>query len=225
MKRESLKQQAYHILKTRITSCAYAPGCQLSEEMLQQELGMSRTPIRDALSRLEQEGLVSIHSKKGIEIAKLKVQDLNMIFELRELLECRALLHYGNLLPEEQLYDYFRRFSRLEPGGQEDYYRLDDAFHGMLMSVVPNRYMLQSYQAISNQNNRFRVLTGYRTERRLMDTSKEHCAILSACIQKNWPGAAQAMRDHLHRSRAAAFALLLEQGADGDQALLKGAAI
>ena len=225
MKSESLKQQAYHILKERITSCVYAPGCQLSEEMLQKELGMSRTPIRDALGRLEQEGLVNIHSKKGVEIAKLNVRELNMIYELRELLECSALLHYGNLLPEDRLYDCFRRFSHMEPCGTMEYYRHDDAFHGMIMSVVPNLYMIQSYRAISDQNNRFRIMTGYHTEQRLMDTSREHCAVLSACIRKDWAGAAEAMRDHLHRSRAAAFALLLTQGCGPDETFSKGAAI
>ena len=217
MKSESLKLQAYHILKERITSCKYPPGCQLNEEILQNELGMSRTPIRDALGRLEQEGLVNIRSKKGIEITKLSVRELNMIYELRELLECHALLRYGNLLPESDLYGYFRRFSHKDFSSEQEYYEYDDAFHGMIMSVVPNLYIAQSYQTIINQNTRFRIMTGHRTEQRLLDTSQEHCAILSACIQKDWPGAAQAMRDHLNCSKAAAIALVLEQGALPEQ--------
>lgn len=212
MKNESLKLQAYHILKERITSCTYPPGCQLNEETLEKELGMSRTPIRDALGRLEQEGLVNIRSKKGIEITKLSVRELNMIFELRQLLECHALLQYGNLLPETELFAYFRRFSNNDFPGEGEYYRHDDSFHSLIMSVVPNLYIAQSYQTIINQNARFRVMTGHRTEQRLLDTSREHCAILSACLQKNWPAAAEAMREHLNRSKASSFALLMEQG-------------
>lgn len=213
MKNASLKLQAYHILKERITSCTYPPGCQLNEEILQKELGMSRTPIRDALGRLEQEGLVNIRSKKGIEITKLSVRELNMIFELRQMLECHALLQYGNLLPESELYSYFHHFSSSDFSSEGEYYRYDDSFHSMIMSVVPNRYIAQSYQTIINQNTRFRIMTGHRTEQRLLDTSKEHCAILSACIQKNWAAAAEAMREHLTCSKSSAFALLMEQGA------------
>lgn len=216
VKNESLKLQAYNILKERITNCTYPPGCQLNEEILQNELGMSRTPIRDALGRLEQEGLINIRSKKGIEITKLNIRELNMIFELRELLECHALLQYGNLLPEEKLFHFFHCFSKKEFSSEQEYYQCDDTFHGTIMSVVPNRYIAQSYQTICNQNNRFRIMTGHRTERRLLDTSDEHCAILRACIQKDWAVAAQAMREHLNCSKASAFAMLLEQDAVAD---------
>ena len=204
--------QAYNILKERITNCTYPPGCQINEEMLQNELGISRTPIREALSRLEQENLVSIRPKKGIEITKLSIQELNMIFELRQLLECHALIQYGNLLPKEELYRFYQRFSeKIDPDNEKDYFKSDDQFHSLIMSVVPNRYIIQSYQQIINQNTRFRIMTGHRTAQRLMQTNEEHKAILAACIQQNWEQAAEAMRQHLMYSKSATFHLLLEQ--------------
>lgn len=211
LKTESLKLQAYTILKDRITNCIYAPGCQLNEEILQKELEMSRTPIRDALGRLEQEGLVNIRSKKGITITKLSLNQLNMVFELRQLLECHALTQYGNLLSDEQLNTFYQRFSKNDFLNEQAYYHCDDAFHGMIMSVVPNIYIAQSYQQIINQNTRFRILTGHRTEQRLLETNQEHLNILLACMQRNWSQAADAMRHHLTCSKSAAFQLLLEQ--------------
>lgn len=212
MKSESLKLQAYNLLKEKIVHCDYAPGCQLNEEILQKELGMSRTPIRDALSRLEQEGLVTIRSKKGITVAPLSIKELNMTFELRQLLECYALENYGELLDEDQLLDFYRHFVSPEEMEEEAYYRIDDGFHAMLMATVPNLYIAQSYQQITNQNTRFRVLTGHRTEKRLAETNAEHVAIITACMKRDWPQASEAMRQHLNTAKAAAFDLLLEQG-------------
>ena len=64
MKKINLKTQAYITIKQKIATCEYAPGTFLSEELLVEELKISRTPIRDALGRLEQEGLLEIRPKK-----------------------------------------------------------------------------------------------------------------------------------------------------------------
>ena len=64
MRKMSLKQQAYNIIKNKIITCEYPPNFLLNEEKLKDEIGASRTPIRDALSRLEQENLVHILPKK-----------------------------------------------------------------------------------------------------------------------------------------------------------------
>lgn len=216
MKGESLKLQAYNMLKDKITRCEYAPGSQMNEEILQRDLGMSRTPIRDALGRLEQEGLIVIRPKKGITIAPLSIKELNMTFELRQLLECYALRNYGSLLPDDELMSFYRTFTDVgacpETFSEEKYYQWDDDFHKLLMSVVPNVYIAQSYRQILDQNTRFRVLTGHRTQRRITETSAEHLAILTACLQRDWERAAEAMRRHLIAAKASAFDLLLEQG-------------
>ena len=211
MKNVSLKLTAYNLLKDRITSCEYPPGSQLNEEQLKVELNMSRTPIRDALSRLEQEGLVTIRSKKGITVAPLTMKELNMIYELRQLLECYALENYGDLLPEEELLSFYRLFSSGEIRDEDHYYQVDDAFHSMLISAVPNTYIARSYQQIIDQNTRFRILTGHRTIQRLENTTREHLDIIIACMKRDWQLASDAMQRHLHASKAAAFDLLLEQ--------------
>lgn len=64
MKKETLKQHAYNIIKDKIINCEYAPSALLNEEMLKEDVQASRTPIRDALGRLEQEGLGDNPSQK-----------------------------------------------------------------------------------------------------------------------------------------------------------------
>lgn len=207
---ESLKHIAYTIIKDKIIKCEYEPGCQLNEEQLQNEMHMSRTPIRDALSRLEQEGLVTIRSKKGITITPLTIKELNMTFELRQILEDYAIRNYGNLLKEEDLLKFYWLFSSSQTLSEQEYFQYDDAFHMLLMSVVPNQYIARSYDQLVGQTTRFRIMSGHRTQQRLVDTTREHLAILTACLRKDWPLAAEALRAHLVASKASAFEVLME---------------
>ena len=64
MSKMNLKTQAYNTIRQKIVTCEYAPGTFLNEELLTTELGLSRTPVRDALSRLEQEGLIENKTQK-----------------------------------------------------------------------------------------------------------------------------------------------------------------
>ena len=73
MSRPSLKQIAYNTIKEKILSCEYEPSSFFNEEALCEELQMSRTPVRDALSRMEQENLIQIVPKKGFFIAPMSV--------------------------------------------------------------------------------------------------------------------------------------------------------
>ena len=84
----SLKLQAYQYLKTRILNCEYRPNEFLNEQKLCAEMGnISRTPMRDALGRLEQEGLITILPKKGLMVSGITEEDVHSMFEMRLLVE------------------------------------------------------------------------------------------------------------------------------------------
>jgi DNA-binding GntR family transcriptional regulator len=210
MPKESLKLQAYNIIKGKIVRCEYEPGMLLSEDRLQEDVPVSRTPIRDALSRLEQEGLVQILPKKGVMVSILSLREITSIFEVRMLLEPYALRHYGPSLSTERLTDFYDQFRMMQAGGGSDrYYEVDDAFHQMLIEALPNTYLLETYDHIHNQNLRFRMLTGMDSEDRLRSTHAEHLEIVQACLKKQWEAAAQAMEEHLQQSKKATFELLM----------------
>ena len=94
MSRPSLKQIAYNTIKEKILSCEYEPSSFFNEEALCEELQMSRTPVRDALSRMEQENLIQIVPKKGFFIAPMSITEINMVFEGRLLLEPYIIINY-----------------------------------------------------------------------------------------------------------------------------------
>ena len=87
----------YEELKSAIVDLRLAPGDPLREAALAEQLGVSKTPIREALTRLEQEGLVETTSFKGAVVSGYSRQDLIEIYELRELLENAAALGSGGV--------------------------------------------------------------------------------------------------------------------------------
>lgn len=210
--KKSLKQQAYDEIKRKIVTCEYAPNTLLNEELLREELHVSRTPIRDALSRLEQKGLITILPKKGIMVSSLSINDINMVFEVRMMYEPYALLHYGSRIPYSVLTHSYELLSGLDAMSEDwAFFQADDAFHAAVVQAIGNRFLLQTYEWIQDQNLRFRVMTGQTSAPRLEDTSKEHTRILEACLKKDWSEAASAMKDHLINSKNATFDLLFQK--------------
>jgi DNA-binding GntR family transcriptional regulator len=192
----SLKLQAYQYLKNKILQCEYAPNEFLNEQKLCEEMGnISRTPMRDALGRLEQEGLITILPKKGLMVSSFSEEDVHSIFEVRHLVEPYALRNYGYLLPRKELLEFHD--AMMNPEQIEDFCGMDDAFHALVVSVLPNRYLCAAHEAITAQNTRFRILTGRVGLIDRAETSAEHIAVLNAALAGDWNAAGDAMDKHL----------------------------
>lgn len=215
MAKTNLKTLAYNTIKEKIITCKYAPGTFLNEEILTEELKISRTPIRDALSRLEQEGLIEIKSKKGITVTILSIKDVNMIFEIRKLYEPYILKNYGSCLPEDKLNEFYHIFLHKDSNSEcfqnnNYFYDLDSAFHQAIVDACPNPYLRQNYALIQTQSERFRFMTGNVSNNRLEDTFREHIDIIRSCLKKDWDDAAQKMLYHLDESKKSTFKLVFE---------------
>ena len=204
---KSLKQVAYETLKQKIVSCEILPGSTLTEDMLCEMLNASRTPVRDAVSRLEQEHLVSIKPKKGIRVNRVSMNSIRELFEVRCLLEPAAVLKYGNRIPDEVYGRYTRQFRRpnLPP---EELYRVDDEFHQMFITVSDNRYFRSVYAMIADQVQRYRVLTENRP--RDEAAQEEHYEIAASCIRGEWAEASRLMLRHIENSKLAIVHFVLD---------------
>lgn len=99
----NLKQIAYETIKRKIIHCDYMPNDILSEMMLMEEIDASRTPIREALNMLSQEGLVRIIPKKGIMVLPLTMKEVAMTFEARMLMEPYIIEHYSQYIDHVKL--------------------------------------------------------------------------------------------------------------------------
>lgn len=196
----SLKLQAYQYLKTKILNCEYRPNEFLNEQKLCAEMGnISRTPMRDALGRLEQEGLITILPKKGLMVSGITEEDVHSMFEMRLLVEPYALRTYGHQIPREALEAYRRMM--LHPETIDDFCEADDTFHALLMSTLPNKYLRAAYDRITGLNTRFRIMTGKVSMINQDQTCEEHLKILDAALDDDWDKAADALQQHLELAR------------------------
>ncbi len=207
----SIQNEAYEYIKKKIIMCEFAPNQLLSESVLQEELGCSRTPIREAIRRLEQEGLATVLPKRGILVSGFSVQNINAIFEVRMLVEPYTLLNYGKNLDEGEIRRFLSLFQQDQAGkAQTDFYRLDDEFHRFLISCLCNEYLLDLYAHIQTQNARLRVMSGQLIESRISRTMLEHEEIAQMCLSRDWEQAAEEMKRHLEYSREAYFKAILQ---------------
>jgi DNA-binding GntR family transcriptional regulator len=211
MGNDSLKTKAYTIIRNKIADCEYTPGVMITEGQLKDELNISRTPIRDALGRLEQERLITIKPKKGIQVSPITINDISEVFEIRSLFEPYALNNYGYRLKESDLIKEYKLFEERGQGKEDgSSFAEDDSFHNMIINAVPNQYLHQYYDIIRIQNNRLRILSGRADGQRLIDSSNEHIKIIKFCLQKDWTAASIAMQEHLEKAKESSFNFILE---------------
>ena len=210
-KKKSLKLQIYDEIKQRIIRCEYLPGQQLNEDLLCSQFGSSRTPVRDALSRLEQEGLVNIHAKRGVQITDVSISAVNELFEVRMRIEPYAVRTYGSRQSDEVYAGFMRSFSK-GVGNKQDFYALDNAFHHSFIAGSGNRYLNMIYSMTADQSARFRILSG--ADERLEKTQEEHYRIAACCLRRDWIGASNEMRNHLEMSKKAIINYALDHEFD-----------
>lgn len=214
MSKQPLKQQAYETIRNNIIQCIYAPNTIITEEMIREQVDASRTPIRDALSRLEQEGLIRILPKKGIFITELSFKELNMLYETRLLLEPYCVQHYGNRISQETYLKYYQLYTAFQEDPENhpyDYENMDASFHSLFIDNSQNSYFINMYSTIESQIARTRTLSGMISADRLTMTMEEHLAIVRAALKEDWDAAAEAMTRHLILSKESYFNYLLEK--------------
>ncbi len=208
---KNLKQQAYEMIKDKIIKCEYAPDTMINEEILCRDTGMSRTPIRDAVSRLEQEGLVHIYPKKGIRISKFTFHDVAVLYEARTVLELYAIRNHGDRISREKLEEMIRLFQAEAAENTERTYETDDQFHFLLIESTGNDFFIDLYGRMLNQIHRLRVMNGYNSaanKQRIIQSAREHIAIASNILEGKLEEAVQEMAAHLSASQAAAYSVL-----------------
>ncbi|WP_411675825.1 GntR family transcriptional regulator [Caproicibacter sp.] len=213
MSENSLKEKAYKMIKEKIVSCEYLPNTFLNENILQKEIGVSRTPIRDAIGRLEQENLVRILPKKGIVVSDLSINEISSIYEVRLLIEPFAIEGYADKIDKATILNYKNYYSQNNSFENiDEVYQVDDEIHHIFISATQNKYLIQTYDNIQVQNRRIRILSGKKIEERMERSNQEHIRILDAVLSDQFEQAARHMTEHLQNAKKAAFSLILSNG-------------
>lgn len=193
----------------------------LTEAFLLEDTGLSRAPIRDAVGRLEQERLITIIPKKGIRVSDVEINDINMIYETRNLIEAFVIRRYGVSICTKELLNIRKMFKELQDNHSTDkavgynersaMYELDNHFHSHIIRSSNNAYLIMAMEHINNQNIRLRALTSVDNDR-LKESHAEHIAIINLLLDYKFEEAATKMEEHLMNFKNAAFDAVVKNG-------------
>lgn len=210
MKKENLKDKAYRIIKSKIVNCEYPPASFLNEAELMKEIGASRTPIREALNKLEQENFIQIIPKRGVIVGVIAVGEIIDVYQIRELIEPYIIRMWGNKLNVGTLIAFKKKLLNLAASiSEKERYAVDDSLHRSIISVCENKYLKQLMDKSYDQNHRIRIISG-KLQSRLEHTTNEHINILNLLIEHDIEGAAKAMTFHLENAKKAAVESLFK---------------
>jgi DNA-binding GntR family transcriptional regulator len=212
---QSLTTQAYNTLKERIMRWELRPGELLLVQPLAKELGISRTPVREAMVRLQQEGFVEEAEGKKFRVAQVKLKSILEIHEIRELIELHAVSRAADSRTDGQRRELDRLAARMEKavrdGDHVAFFEADMAFHARIIHMSGNATLEALMVQLNEKIQRIRHMTTYVT-RRVEDTIGEHKAILDAVREGDPEAARQAMKYHLDKVREGVVQLF-ENGA------------
>jgi DNA-binding GntR family transcriptional regulator len=212
------KSRVYEILKERIVSNDLKPQEYLNEQLIARDLGVSKTPVREALQKLEHERLVVIIPNKGTFVANVTIDRIREVFEIREILECAAARLAAKLPAREQFASVLLNHpSLMVSDGAELREQLLSGYqiHTRIVEAAENSYLTDYYRNILAHIVQVRVFFIRRLGmKRLHETIDEHRAILKAIVEGDAAKAETAMRDHLKRSLVNINQLMLGNGGE-----------
>lgn len=199
-----LSDQAYEIIKEAIVSLKLRPGERLKVSELARELGISATPIRETLTRLEQEGLVETIRFKGAFVAQIDDHDVEEIFELRELLEGaavkRAVTTFStiDLQKGEALLEKMR--GAYKTGDMGSYAKASRDFHDLFIEKFGNQRIVSVLKTFDDQLERVR-LTAIRTLENIPLFIEDYEKILETLKKREPEEAERALLAHIRRAK------------------------
>jgi GntR family transcriptional regulator, carbon starvation induced regulator len=185
----------------------FMPGMKLHLNNMRSNFGVSLSPLREALCRLESEGLVEIEDQRGYRVAAVSPDNLKEVIRLRVELEGMALreaIRHGDLAWESQILAALHRLNATKrhsrsPEEQEQWERVHREFHAELISACRMPMLQQFCSMLHDQGDRYRriFLKAHKPDR---DVPAEHTAIASAVIARQADSAVKLMRDHIERT-------------------------
>lgn len=209
-KSKSKSDIAYQWIKEQIVRGVFPPLSDLSDHELQTALGMSRTPVREALLRLEQDSLVIIYPRKGTIVTDLTRDMIDKVYEVRRLIEPAMTVDVMDRLEREWLLDMLERLTHppLDKDGQVNgmddkvrsyFIELDSLLHGTIIAHCPNQYLCRAMLSVHDQDRRLRYATSHPMVGD--DTSvDEHIRIIEALLNWDEKQVYEATVEHLERS-------------------------
>ncbi len=203
----SLRDQVYDRLRAAILAGDLAPGSPLVEAELALSLGASRTPIREALLRLETEGLIEPRGARSLFVRELKRDEVECIFEVREALETLAARRASRRMTARDVADFQRLIDRMHEFAHDtaEMERLDTTFHDRILALADGERLKRMLGDLRADIAPWRFIALASAERRAA-TAAEHEAMLAMMIAKDEDAIVAATARHIRNTKRAVLA-------------------
>lgn len=196
----SLGQKVFQTIREDILSGKYKKEEELKEKTIGEELGVSRTPVREALRQLELEGLVTIIPNKGAYVVGFSLQDIQDIYEIRSVLEGLCARRAAVRATSEQIEEleeilYLTEF-HVRKGHMEQMVELDSKFHEILYEASNSKILEHALRDYHHYLERVRKVS-LASPKRAAQSNEEHRQILEAVKERNEKKAEEAANLHI----------------------------
>jgi DNA-binding GntR family transcriptional regulator len=207
----ALVAEVHAAILDRITSLAIAPGARINIDTLARELGVSQTPVREALSRLEADGLVHKTHLVGHRAGpKLTRPQIEQLFELRLMIEPEGAAMAARNLAEDSREAIARLHAEMGSAGESaptysEFARKDAELHATIAAASGNAFLADALAKLHTHVHIFRLVVHTRVT---AEAIVEHAALLEALLRGDPAASRKAMRDHIQASRSRVLTLL-----------------
>jgi DNA-binding GntR family transcriptional regulator len=200
----SMVDAAYEEMRRRILENEWSPGRQALEQEIALALGMSRTPVREALIRLQNEGLLEVVPRRGVRVLPVSPTDMREIYQILTALECAAVEMLGRRKPSagelKPLVEATRLMDRsLKADDLDAWAAADEHFHRQLIELAGNRQLQQTVLNYWDRAHRARMFS-LRLRPKPVNSTREHMQLVSLLQAGDVEGAVKVNR--VHRERA-----------------------
>lgn len=199
-RRNTIGAQIHAVLRNDIVGGRLAPRTMLSEQEIAAGFGVSRTPVREAMIKLAEEGLVEIFPQYGSFVAPIKLRDVFASQFAREALECaaveRAIERMDKLYDAQLEAEIERQRSLLEPRDRDAFFRADEDLHILILTIADQGTAWHFVESAKLQMDRVRHIA-ITLPRKQASILAEHEAVVDRLLARDCRGAVEAMRVHL----------------------------
>jgi DNA-binding GntR family transcriptional regulator len=209
--RPALQDEVVARIKQMIEDGALLPGSRVPERDICEQLGVSRTPLREAFRILASEGLIELEPRRGAVVKRLKADEINHMFEVLEVLEglagelACALMSDSELAHLESL--HAKMMAAYQRRNRTRFFELNQEIHERIVAAAGNPVLERVYSGLSGQIRRIRYMPQI-TDAQWKIAAEEHAGIIKALKSRNRRAMGRLLREHLQTKRERVKALL-----------------
>ena len=197
---ELLSQKVYRALKTEIIKGSLKPGTKLSEGKIAEQMGVSRTPVREAIRELAAEGFVKISPNQGVEISNISIEDIQEVLQIRSVLEGLAARLAATKITREKIKELESFNKNMEKFISKDdilnFIKESEKFHVLILDICGNNRLVQIRKNLDDQIHRYRSIS-LNVPRRPKYALGEHKKITEALKQGDLAKADELSKMHI----------------------------